>query len=127
MRPPPRPASHTACRAAPQSTPGPALSLWRRAPRNSSLPPLSATVFSPVRAEQFLFAGFVLGDHRDQVRDVEEVLVTQVLRNAVLLPRAAAHAEREAESGVEAAAVTESVGEIHQHPHHVEVFSQLAG
>ncbi len=81
----------------------------------------------PVRPEQFLFARLVLGDRRDEVGDVQHVPVAQVFGDRVLLPGAAAHAEGEAEAGVEAAAIAEGVGEVHQHPHDVEVFRQFAG
>ena len=90
-------------------------------------PPRIASVFAPVRPEQFLFAWLVLRDRGHEVSDVEKVLVAQVLGDAVLLPRAAAHGEREAEPAVEAAAIAEGVGEVHEDPHDVEILGEFAG
>src|ERR671929_118436 len=87
----------------------------------------SAPVAGPMRPEQRLLARPVLRDRRHQMRDVEEVPVIQVLGNAVLLPSAAAHAQREIEAAVEAAAVAEGVGEVHEHADHVEILGEFAG
>src|SRR5919202_1290159 len=87
----------------------------------------SMPVAGPMRPEQRLLARPVLRDRRHEMRDVEEVPVIQVFGNAVLLPGAAAHAQREIEAAVEAAAIAEGVGEVHEHADHVEILGQLAG
>src|SRR5579883_686056 len=89
-------------------------------------PARSAPVFRPMGPEQRLLARLVLGNRRHQVSDVEEVLVAEILRDAVLLPRAAAHAEGEAEPAVEAAAIPEGVGEVDEHARHLELLRELA-
>src|SRR5262249_55720230 len=85
-----------------------------------------AAVFVPVRTEQLIFAWLVFWNGCHEVCDVEKVLVAQVLGDAVLLPRTAAHAQRESKSAVEPAAIAEGVGEVHEHTHDLEVLGELA-
>src|ERR1700761_1027275 len=47
-----------------------------------------SSVTRPMRAEQFLFRRLVFGDRHHEMGDVEEMLVVQVLGDAVLLPGA---------------------------------------
>ena len=68
-----------------------------------------------------------VSDRGHEVRDVEEVLVVQVFGDAVLLPGAATHAERESRVLVEAAAVAEGVREVDEDAHDVEILRKLAG
>src|SRR5689334_21160457 len=82
-------------------------------------------VFLPIRAKQRLFARLVFRNGGDQVRDVDEVTVVQIVRDAVAAPGAAAHAEREIEAVVVAAAIAERVRLIDQHTHDVSFLGKL--
>src|SRR5215475_2035422 len=60
---------------------------WRQFARRQS-----ASVFFPISAEQVFLTRLVFRNCRDEVRNVEEMLVVQVLRNAVAPPGTAPHA-----------------------------------
>src|SRR5258708_5834987 len=75
-----------------------------------------ASVVGPVVAEQLFFARLVFGNGGDEVRNVEEVLIVQIVGDAVAAPRAAAHAEGEIQPTVEAAAIGKSVRLVVRHP-----------
>lgn len=60
------------------------------------------------------------------MRDVQKVLVIEVFRNAILLPRAATHRQGKFETAIEAPAVSERVREINKHPHNRQIFRQFS-
>src|SRR5262245_23600358 len=74
-------------------------------------------VFLPVRTEQLGLARLVFRDGGDEVGDVEKVHVVEIVGNRISAPGAAAHAEREIQPIVEAAAIAEGVRLIDQHAH----------
>src|SRR5262245_46459399 len=84
----------------------------------------SASVFFPVRAEQVFLTRPVFRNCRDEVRNVQEMLVIHVLRNAVTSPCAAPHAQREVKTVVESTAVPECMGLVDQHAHYIGSFGQ---
>ena len=53
------------------------------------------------------------------MRNVEEMPVVEVLRDAVTSPGAAPHAQREIETVVEAAAIPECMRLVDQDAHHI--------
>src|SRR6185369_12310081 len=62
-------------------------------------------VFFPVRTEQLLLARPVFRNGGDEVGDVEKIHVVEIVGDRISAPGAAAHAEREIEPVVEAAAI----------------------
>src|SRR6185369_1720775 len=84
------------------------------------------SVLLPIGAEQLLLARLVFRDGGDEVGDVEKVHVVEIVGDRISAPGAAAHAEREIEPVVEAAAVAERVRLVDQHPHDIRTLGQRA-
>ena len=77
-----------------------------------------------MRAKQFFFAGFVFSDRGNQMGNINEITIIQVFANAVSAPGAAAHAQGEIQSIIEAATITEGMGLVDQYAHHVDFLGE---
>ena len=61
------------------------------------------------------------------MRDVDEMPVIEIFRDAVTAPRAATHTQSEIKAIIETAAIAERVGLIDQYPDNVNFFRQAPG
>src|SRR4029079_18809865 len=84
-------------------------------------------VLLPIGAEQLLLARLVFRDGCDEVGDGEKIHVVEMVGYRISTPGAAAHAEREIEPVVEAAAIAERVRLVDQHAYAIRALGQRAG
>ena len=70
----------------------------------------------PVVAEKLLFRGRRCRDWTGEARDIEEMLVRNVVRSAIPAPRARSQREREIEPVREITTVPDTVGLVDEHP-----------
>src|SRR6266536_551716 len=88
------------------------------------LSPLACVLFE-MGGEDFVFARHAFGYGPRDTRNVEEVAVIQIVREAVAPPRAAAHRQRERQAVVEAAAGRDAMRLVDDHARNRQPQSEL--